>query len=220
MDNNLYFVPTKNIDYLEHLLFAAYLVFFAWLITKIKFFTKSGLTPAQLIIFFLLKVMAGIFYGWIGVYYGELAQMIDTWAYHYESLKEYDLLINSPSEFFSSLFHSPYQSGYGRFLASENSWWNDLKGNSLLKVLAFFNVLSFGNYYINLIFYSFLTLFGPIAIYRIMKEVFPNKKDSCIDCNLPCAFFFILDQWYSQRRDHICGFCPYHLSYIFRIQRE
>ncbi len=85
-------------------MFAGYLVLFAWLVTKVKFFTESGLTPAQLIIFFLLKVMAGIFYGWIGVYYGELAKMVDTWAYHYESLKEYQLLLHNPSEFFGGLF--------------------------------------------------------------------------------------------------------------------
>ena len=41
--------------------------------------------------------MAGIFYGWIGVYYGEMAQMIDTWAYHQESFQEYELLLSNPS---------------------------------------------------------------------------------------------------------------------------
>ncbi len=157
-------------------MFAGYLVLFAWLVTKVKFFSDSGLTPAQLIIFFLLKVMAGIFYGWIGVYYGELAKMVDTWAYHYESLKEYQLLLHDPSEFFGSLFNSSYDSGYSGFLSTKHSWWNDLKSNSFLKILAFFNVLSFGNYFVNVIFYSFISLFGPVAIYRIMKDVFPSKK--------------------------------------------
>ncbi len=161
---------------MEHFLFAGYLVLFAWLVTKVKFFTESGLTPAQLIIFFLLKVMAGIFYGWIGVYYGELAKMVDTWAYHYESLKEYQLLLHNPSEFFGGLFTTSHESGYSGFLSTKNSWWNDLKANSFLKILAFFNVLSFGNYYVNVIFYSFISLFGPVAVYRIMKEVFPSKK--------------------------------------------
>lgn len=120
--------------------------------------------------------MAGIFYGWIGVYYGEMAQMVDTWAYHYESIKEYHLLQSNPSAFFSSLFHNTYKEGYTRFLTSENSWWNNLKSNSFIKILAIFNLFSFGQYYINLIFYSFLSLFGPVAIYRIMQDVFPTKK--------------------------------------------
>ncbi|HEY1113260.1 MAG TPA: hypothetical protein VGE66_06845 [Chitinophagaceae bacterium] len=161
---------------MEYFLFAGYLVLFAWLVTRIPFFTKSGLTPAQLIIIFLLKVMAGIFYGWIGVYYGELAQMVDTWAYHYESIKSYEILLTNPSNFFPSLFHNPYEQGFTRFLSSNDSWWNDLKGNFLLMILSFFNLASFGHYYINVIFYSFISFFGPIAIYRVMQDVFPAKK--------------------------------------------
>jgi hypothetical protein len=161
---------------LEHLLFAAYLILFAWLVTRIPFFRTSGLTSTQLTILFLIKVMAGIFYGWIGVYYGQLAQMVDTWAYHYESIKEHQLLINDPGSFFSTIFTSNYEQGYGGFLTSQNSWWNDLHGTLFIKMLALFDVLSFQNYYINVIFYSFITLFGAVALFRLMRHVFPNKK--------------------------------------------
>ena len=159
-----------------YLLFAAYLVLFSWLVTKVKFFTNTGFTNSQLIILFLLKVMAGIFYGWIGIYYGQMAQMIDTWAYHVESLSEYKLLTSDPVEFFTNLFHSSYEKGYSNFLTSQNSWWNDVKANFLIKILAIFNLFSFGNYYINIIFYSFISFFGPIAIYRVMADVFPGRK--------------------------------------------
>jgi len=160
---------------LEHLLFAAYLILFAWLVTKVKIFKNSGLTSSQLIIVFLLKVMAGIFYGWIGVYYGEMAQMVDTWAYHYESIMEYRLLQNDPAEFFQSLFRNTYEDGYAKFFSTDNSWWNDLKGTFFIKIIALFNLLSFGNYYTNVIFYSFITLFGVVGIFRIMKDIFPKN---------------------------------------------
>jgi hypothetical protein len=124
--------------------------------------------------------MAGIFYGWIGVYYGELAKMVDTWAYHYESLNEYHLLLDRPGEFFGNLFRSTYENGYSGFLSTKHSWWNDLKSNSFLKILALFNVFSFGNYYVNVIFYSFISLFGPIALYRVMKDVFPGSKTTVL----------------------------------------
>jgi hypothetical protein len=165
---------------LEHLLFATYLILFAWLITKVKFFTNSGLTNSQLIILFLLKVMAGILYGWIGVYYGEMAKMLDTWAYQYMSLEETELLKHHPVDFFTSLFRSSYQSGYGKFFSTHSSWWNDLKANLFIKVMAIFNLLSFGHYYVNVVFYSFLSLFGPIAIFRVMKDIFPAKKTTVL----------------------------------------
>lgn len=162
---------------LEHyLLFAAYLILFSWLVTKVKFCTRSGFTNSQLVIIFLLKVMAGIFYGWIGIYYGQMAQMIDTWAYHIESLQEYKLLISHPVDFFTSLFYNSYEEGYFNFLVSHNSWWNDVKANFIIKIMAVFDLFSFGNYYCNVIFYSFLSLFGPIAVYRVMKDVFPAQK--------------------------------------------
>lgn len=160
---------------LEHLLFAGYLILFAWLATRIRFFTKSGLSPAQLIIIFLLKVMAGIIYGWIGVYYGNLAQMVDTWSFHYDSINEHRVLMNDPQAFFRHFFNSSYKEGYGGFL-SENTWWADVDIKLITKLLAFFNIFSLGHYYINIVFYSFLTLFGPIAFYRIMNDYFRDTK--------------------------------------------
>lgn len=162
---------------MEYLLFVAWLVILAWLVTKVKFFTRTGLSKPQLIIIFLLKVMAGIFYGWIGLYYGGLAQMQDTWSYHTNSVQEYHLLFNNPHEYFTNLFHDPYQGGVNKFFETTDSYWNDLKGNLFIKVLSVVNIFSFGmSYYVNVIFYAFITLFGAIAIYRVMVDVFPDRK--------------------------------------------
>jgi hypothetical protein len=162
---------------LEYLLFVAWLVILAWLVTKVKFFTRTGLSKPQLIIIFLLKVMAGIFYGWIGLYYGGLAQMQDTWNYHTNSVQEYHLLFNNPSEYFTNLFHDPYGGSYSKFFETTDSYWNDLKGNLFIKVLSVINIFSFGqSYYVNVLFYAFITLFGAIAIYRVMVDAFPERK--------------------------------------------
>lgn len=161
---------------MEYLLFAVYLILFVWLVTRVSFFKQSGLSDSQLVIIFLLKVMAGIFYGWIGLYYSNVAQMSDTWGFHYNSISEYQLLGSNPRAYFTNLFQNNYEHGYSRFLAGSESYWNDLKANSFVKFLSLFNILSFGNYYVNVIFYSFITLFGPVAIYRVMQVAYPNKK--------------------------------------------
>ena len=161
---------------MEYLLFVAYLVLFAWLVTKVKFFTLTALNKPQLIIIFLLKVMAGIFYGWIGLYYGGLAKMQDTWAFHTGSIQEYHLLYSHPGEYFTNLFMDPYKSGVSKFFDTTDSYWSDLKGNMFIKILSIFNIFSFGNYYVNVIFYSFISLFGAVSIYRVMTDVFPGKK--------------------------------------------
>ncbi|MFI5133903.1 MAG: hypothetical protein ACHQEB_06175 [Chitinophagales bacterium] len=161
---------------MEYLLFVGWLILFAWLVTKIRFFKRSGLSDPQIIIIFLLKVMAGIFYGWIGLYYGNLAQMSDTWSLHYSSIQEYHLLHDNPHEYFTNLFRDPYEGGILKFLGSNESYWNDLKGNVLIKILSIFNIFSLGHYYVNVIFYSFITMFGPMAVYRVMNDVFPGRK--------------------------------------------
>jgi hypothetical protein len=161
---------------LEYLLFVLWLVVFAWLVTKVKFFTRAGLSKPQLVIIFLLKVMAGIFYGWIGLYYGGLAQMQDTWNYHTNSVEEYKLLLDNPQEYFTNLFRDPYDGGVYRIFETTDSYWNDLKGNLFIKILSVINIFSGCHYYVNVIFYAFISLFGAIAIYRVMIDVFPDRK--------------------------------------------
>ena len=160
----------------EYPLFIIYLVAFSWLVTRIRFFSSSDLSRPQLIILFLLKVMAGIFYGWIGVYYGGLAQMQDTWSFHTGSIQEYHLLFTNPTEYFTNIFHNPYDKGLEKFFGANDSYWNDLKGNVLIKLFSVFNIFSFGYYYVNVIFYSFISLFGAVAIYKVMNHAFPGRK--------------------------------------------
>jgi len=206
---------------LEYLLFIGYLVIFTWLVTKVKFFTRSGLSNPQLIILFLVKVLAGIFYGWIGVYYGNLAQMLDTWSYHQLGLAEYHLLSTNPHEYFTNMFYTPYPEGYERVFESTDSYWNDLKGNVFVKLISIFNLLSFGHYYVNVIFYSFISLFGPIALFRVMADIFPGKK---LQVLLPAFFIPSFVYWTSGlHKEGLIflgvGLIIYHLYYGWKEKR-
>ena len=129
--------------------------------------------------------MAGIFYGWMGLYYGNMAQMLDTWGYHQIGILEYNTLRTDPQLYFNDIFNNPYPGGWGNFFGSFDSYWNDLKGNIFVKLLSLFDILSFGHYYVNVIFYSFISLFGPIALFRVMNDVFPRRKWAV----LPATFF-------------------------------
>jgi hypothetical protein len=160
----------------EFLLFVGYLILFSWLVTRIKFFANSGITKTQLIFFFLLKVAAGIFYGWIGIYYGEYAKMADTWNYHTESINEYHLLFSNPGEYFTNIFRNPYQDGLSKLFDSNNSYWNDLKSNVIIKILSVFNIFSFGSYFVNVIFFTFITFYGPVSFFKVMHHIFPQRR--------------------------------------------
>jgi hypothetical protein len=157
---------------LNYLLFSVYLVLATWLVLKIPFFKNSGLSRTELILVFWSKILAGTIYGLVGIYYkitkGGIGR--DTWKFHYSALKESDILKSDPQKFFADI-KNLYPHGYSGFLSSQNSWWNDLHDTLFVKLLAIVDLFSFGNYYINVIFYSFITLFAPVAFFKIfMKE--------------------------------------------------
>ena len=163
---------------MDWIFFIIYLLVFCWLVVKIPFFARSGVTVPVRVGLFLLKVGAGIAYGLImskSAYYRSIA---DTWRYHSDSLKETQLLFDHPGQWFTNLFVYHTADGYTKIFSTDNSYWNDLKFNFMVKVLSVFNILSFGSYYTNVIFFSFICFFGWIAIIRVYNNIFPDRKQS------------------------------------------
>lgn len=133
--------------------------------------------PARiLILLFLLKVFAGVIYGFIYSRIPDHKIYADTWRFYYESLDETDLLFHDPVQYLTNIFHNPYNRGYERLFSGTHSYWSDLKSNIMVKLVSVFNIFSLRNYYINAIFYSFLTFFGPVALYRLYVTIFPGKN--------------------------------------------
>lgn len=154
-------------------IFIAYFVLFSWLITKIKFFTASGLKNEYLIALFGLKIVAGLAYGWFysqPQYYANS----DTWNFYNLSLNETDWLLRDPAAFFKNIFQHGYEQTGGLF-TGKDSYWNDLKTNVVIKLVAVVNVFTGKNYYANIIFFNFFFFFGTVAIYRLFMPAAKYK---------------------------------------------
>jgi hypothetical protein len=162
---------------LEYLLFSVYLLLLTWLVLKLPFLKRSGLTHTELIVVFWSKILAGVVYGLVGIYYkitkGGIGR--DTWRFHMDGLKESAVLKSHPAKFFSDL-NNNYPDGYTGFFSSHNSWWNDIHDTLFVKFLAILDIFSFGNYYINVIFYSFIVLFAPVLIFKIFTDAYPGNR--------------------------------------------
>jgi hypothetical protein len=161
---------------MSYLLFAIYLLLFCWLVTRISFFKKTGLTNQWIIGLFLLKIAAGVAYGWFFTTIPNYQSAADTWKFFFEGSKDTELLFTNPVRYFTSIADNPDGRSYGHFFSTVNSYWNELKHTYMVKFVSLLNVASGSNYYVNVIFYSFLTFFGPMAFIRVMNDVFPNKK--------------------------------------------
>lgn len=160
---------------MTYFLFAIYLSFFCWLITRVTFFQKSGLNNKWLISLFLLKVAAGIVYGWFFTTIPDYEHSADTWKFFIQGKEDARLLLNHPLQYFTSIVDNPYGKEYRHLFSSVNSYWNDLKHIYMVKIVSLFNLLSGSRYYVNVIFYSFITFFGPVALVRVMNDVFPGR---------------------------------------------
>ena len=177
---------------MTYFLFATYLVFFCWLITRIKFIQQTGLNNQWLIGLFVLKVAAGVAYGYYYSTIPNFENSSDSWKFFFDAKGDTKLLFQNPVRYVLSIFDNPYDRDYRRLFSSANSYWNDLKHIYMVKIVSLFNVLSGSRYYVNVIFYSFITFFGPIAFIRVMNDVFPNKKIiiTCSTFMLPSFLFW------------------------------
>ncbi|MEP6466048.1 MAG: hypothetical protein ABJB05_07065 [Parafilimonas sp.] len=155
-------------------IFIIYLIFFSFFIPKIAFFKNSGLNKYWLIGLFFLKIFAGCIYGF---FYSQPVYLptSDTWKYFNLSKNETDWLLKDPAAFFKDLFYYHYNSSGNLFIAHQ-SYWNNLKDNVIIKILAVINVCTFKSYYADVIFFNFFFFTGCIAFYRLLKEKIAANK--------------------------------------------
>jgi hypothetical protein len=140
------------------------------------FVKKSGLNPFWISGLFLIKVAAGILYGWYYSNTPDFQNQADTWKFYYDSLPQTEMLIENPLHFFKEIIFNAEGSSYWRLFSTTNSFWSDIKHLLMVKLMTIFNLLSGSQYYTNVIFYSFITFFGPIAFLRMMNDLFPGRR--------------------------------------------
>lgn len=175
---------------MNYLLFAVYLVALCWLLLRIPFVKRSGIDNRILVGLFLLKIAAGIAIGWLSLHFYGPGN--DYWDVNREAWNEYQLMITDPARYLTNLFTSGYADGYSGLFNSYNSYWNDLRGNIIIKLVSVFNIFSRGDYYINSLFFNFFVFFGHILLYRLFIKLYPgNKIPVIIGCFLlPSMLYF------------------------------
>ncbi len=159
---------------MEIFIFIFYLVLISFLITVIPFFKKSEIGKWTLIALFLIKVLAGTAYGMfyqLPKYYSGS----DTWRFYSLSVEETKWLLHNPAGFIKDLFTYGY-ARTGNLFSGENTYWNDLKSNLPVKIMAVMNLLTHNSYYTNIILFNLLFITGLVALFKTLYTIFPSKK--------------------------------------------
>ncbi|MEQ1554393.1 MAG: hypothetical protein ABL929_09460, partial [Ferruginibacter sp.] len=144
----------------------------------------------MILLLFSIKITAGIIGGLVSHFL--MHDKSDLFLYTTQGLVEYDNLIHNPKLFFTDSLPSVYENGIGNFFVTQNSFWNDLRNNILIKTIGVFNILSRGNYYINSLFFNTIAFMGNIALYRVFKTIYVKQNWAVIIGSflLPSTLYF------------------------------
>ena len=151
----------------------------AWFMKRKSF----PLGNKEIFLVFGVKVVAGCLYGYIFISFfgGD-----DTWLYHRNSLEEYQKLIKDPLHFISELSPASAIAGSNGFWQAIAFYIMDLENGIMAKMLGLFNFFSRGNYYINVVFFNFISFWGQYWLFATLVKKYPLKRTA-----LFVAIFFI-----------------------------
>jgi hypothetical protein len=152
-------------------LFCFYLLLFSFIIQRSKQYKHPMIGKPVFIGIFVLRVLAGIVYGY--VYTGRTS---DAWGIFNASLLEYKILLTDPAEFMRTTFFFKGNLSLTNFTDGGTSYWNIIKEVLLVKFEAVLDVLSFGNYYVNVVIFCFLIMLGSNAFFRLLERNFSSRS--------------------------------------------
>lgn len=150
----------------------AFILFYYWLYRLMRK-AVYGLTATQLAVVFTFKILAASFYGWLQLqfYNGN-----DTWVIHEDTLMEWDQMKINPLRFFV------YEVDLRQYI--QDFGWKEglsyfrmkLEKAIINKPLGIFNFYSQGNFYINMVAFSFISFWGPFWMYQVLAHLLPAYK--------------------------------------------
>lgn len=157
----------------NYILFLLGFGFFYFLLLRIMRKKQHGLAPLPLFFVFAGKVLAGCLYGWLflNLYGGD-----DTWVTHADSLEEWQQMKISPLRFF--VFEVDLVQYVKEMGLREGLPFFRMKLEKAIinKPLGLFNFYSQGNYYINVIAFSFISFWGFFWLYQVLCNLLPAWK--------------------------------------------
>ena len=146
------------------------------LIILIDRLTRSSilkLTRKEIAIAFSFKVAMGALYGFVfqKFYGGD-----DTWKYFNESLNEYNKLLFQTAQFFKEIIPLGSFQKYPSLADNFRDFLENLEFNAVVKSLAIFNVLSFQNYYADVVFFNLFSFIGSYLLFKLFVQYWPNRR--------------------------------------------
>ncbi len=210
---------------MKFIYFVVWLVFFVWLIYKLKFFRHADLKFKHLIFLFLVKIVASfLVYGVYTKFYNERINA-DIFKYYDDGIILYNSLSENPIHYLKML--TGIDANHPQLMKYYNqmSFWikpynfeiiNENK--TLIRLNAFISLFSFHNYFIHVLVFVFLSFVGLFAIFKVLSQylqhypfllafvifLFPSTlfwssailKEALVFFSLGLSLYYFID-WYN-----------------------
>jgi hypothetical protein len=158
---------------MNYILFFIAFATFYFLLYRLMRKTNHGLNPGELAFVFTGKVLAACLYGWLLLHYygGD-----DTWVIHEDTLMEWRQMKSNPLRFFV------YEIDLRQYITDMG--WKEglpyfrmkLEKAIINKPLGVFNFFSQGNFYVNMVAFSFMSFWGSFWLYQVLVHLLPAYK--------------------------------------------
>jgi len=149
---------------------------------RLRFFS-STLKPGYLVLLFSLHAAAGCFHNWIAYHY--YPNHGDIWYYFEESIAMKQQLLQHPLNFFAGMFSPDWLN-----VTDNSKPLLDVQYQALQYLNVFLNLVSFDNFYINTLLFSFPVFAGMIALFKVFYAVFKKSLPAFCTLLLPSVLFW------------------------------
>ena len=151
-------------------LFYFSIVFF--FVNKQQFFRNSGLSSLELNLLLILKITISFF----AAYYFTISNTVDYLNFNNEGFTQYQILIKTPSSFFSDWANDIKNYGWGGLMNDSHSLWANIRFSLIYKFIAIVNLITKGNFYINSMIFGTFVFSAQVCFFKVFNIIYSNQK--------------------------------------------
>lgn len=160
------------------------LIVCCFLIWKLPFYRQSGLSVRFLFAAFGVRVLAGMLYWYLYLYYPGWQGTSDAWIFFTDSAKLYAALPDHPLDFLQMITgigdnHPYFEKYYSQMAYWQRAWDHGLfnDNRTMIRVNALLRLVSGGYYPVHILIFGFLSFTGLLALYRLFSDFVSREPD-------------------------------------------
>lgn len=159
--------------HIEFIFFTIYIIACFYAFPRLGFIKRANLSALNVRLLLGFKLLVAVA---CAFYFQNVSQFSDSLLYNEAGKVVTPLLRSDPFSFFTTTGANSSNYALSGLFESSYSLWADLRFSLMYKMVAIFNLITAGNFYLNSVVFSSIVFFGHIAFYRIYTDLYRGHK--------------------------------------------